>query len=197
MQLDDDFISLREFKDDEKKVSLILDAALKKNATIYVFSTGSGTLCTLYSNDLQAIRSNYPQKAKVMLEEIIDPKKHRHPYVEHYQLISFSDLWITKIDLRKILPTPPVEPELKLSNSSEIERSTMLKLILGMAISAYNFDPQKDRNTATGCNKGSIKYDLAKLGLRLDEDTIRKYLHKARDENKHVRIPEEKKILQH
>jgi hypothetical protein len=70
---------------------------------------------------------------------------------------------------------------------SETERNTMLKLILGMAIDAYKYDPGKTRNTATGNNNGSIKTGLEKLGLSLDEKTISKYLKEAAE-----RFPEAK-----
>jgi hypothetical protein len=62
---------------------------------------------------------------------------------------------------------------------SETERNTMLKMIIGMAIDAYKYDPGKGRNTATGNNNGSIKTGLEKLGLSLDEKTISKYLKEA------------------
>jgi hypothetical protein len=192
MELNDNFISLREFKNEENKVWLILDAALKKNVSLHVLSTGSAQLKTLYSNQIQELRSYYPQKAKIMLEEILND---RYRYVEYHQLISFSDLWITKSDLNKLLPAPGNIPLLTVSNSHEVEKNTMLKLILGMAISAYGFDPREPKNSATGSNKGSIKYDLNDAGLSIDEDTIRKYLREAKEQFPHARLREKKKIL--
>lgn len=62
---------------------------------------------------------------------------------------------------------------------TETERSTMLKLILSMAIDAYGYDPDKSRNTATGSNNGSIKAALQKIGLDADGKTISKYLKDA------------------
>ncbi|MEQ1637651.1 MAG: hypothetical protein ABL903_13250 [Methylococcales bacterium] len=76
---------------------------------------------------------------------------------------------ITPTELKEITPT-----ELK-----ETERNTMLKLIIGMAIDAYGYDPNNNRNTATGGNKGSIKAGLEKVGLSADEKTIKKYLDDA------------------
>ncbi len=64
---------------------------------------------------------------------------------------------------------------------SDSERMTLLKILLGMAIDMYNFDPRAPRNLATGGNKGSIRYALQKISSELDvsEDTIRGYLAEA------------------
>jgi len=62
---------------------------------------------------------------------------------------------------------------------SDTERNFMLKLIIGMAIDGYGYDPNATRNKATGNNNGSIKAALDELGLRADEKTISKYLKLA------------------
>jgi hypothetical protein len=51
----------------------------------------------------------------------------------------------------------------------------MLKLILGMAMKNYRYDPTQKKNTATK----AITDDLAENGIILDEDTVRKYLGEA------------------
>jgi hypothetical protein len=73
------------------------------------------------------------------------------------------------------------------SELSESERNTILKLIIGMAIDAYGYDPESNKNTATGNNHGSIKAALERVGLSADEKTIIKYLKEAV-----VRYPEAK-----
>jgi hypothetical protein len=65
------------------------------------------------------------------------------------------------------------------SKVTATERETLLKILLGMAIAAYQFDPVAKRNAATGSNRGSIAADLQRLGLAVDPDTIRKHLAKA------------------
>jgi len=62
---------------------------------------------------------------------------------------------------------------------SETERTSMLKIILGMAVSKYKYQGGAARNAATGENKDSIPSDLEKIGLDLDPDTIRRYLNEA------------------
>ena len=55
------------------------------------------------------------------------------------------------------------------------ERETLLKLVIGMAVEAYRHDPSAGRSTAPG----EIAEDLAKHGLSVTDDTIRKYLKEA------------------
>ena len=61
----------------------------------------------------------------------------------------------------------------------QTERKSMLKLIIGMAVDAYDYDP-KARNSATG-GKNGIKVKLAAHGISIDDDTIRKYLTEAKE----------------
>lgn len=57
------------------------------------------------------------------------------------------------------------------------ERDTFLKLIIGMAVEQYGFDPKSKRNEATG----NIQSDLESCGLSMDADTILKKLREASD----------------
>ena len=52
------------------------------------------------------------------------------------------------------------------------ERESALKLIIGMALKGYCYDPSASRNAATQ----DIADDLAALGIGLDADTVRKWL---------------------
>jgi len=47
-----------------------------------------------------------------------------------------------------------------------------LKLVIGMAVRGYKYQPGSSRSDATG----DIANDLEHLGIALDADTIRKYL---------------------
>ena len=51
----------------------------------------------------------------------------------------------------------------------------MLKLVIGMAVGWYGFDPHQARNQATK----EILDDIRSLGLSIDDDTVRKYLKQA------------------
>jgi hypothetical protein len=63
----------------------------------------------------------------------------------------------------------------------EKEKNIMLKLIIGMAIDKYGYNPDSLRNKATGENSGSIKAALDFHGIKIDADTIRKYLNDAKE----------------
>lgn len=55
------------------------------------------------------------------------------------------------------------------------ERESLYKLIIGMAVTGYGYDPKSKKNIAIK----EIHNDLALCGIALDEDTIRKWLGKA------------------
>jgi hypothetical protein len=65
---------------------------------------------------------------------------------------------------------PDQEDELK-----DSERSSLFKLILGMAIAGYKFNPQAEKNSAIS----DITEDLQKLGIGMSDDTVRKWINKA------------------
>lgn len=57
------------------------------------------------------------------------------------------------------------------------ERTTLLKLVIGMAIHGYGLDPAASKSDATK----AIADDLQSLGIGLEPDTVRKYLKLAKD----------------
>lgn len=57
------------------------------------------------------------------------------------------------------------------------ERATLLKLVIGMAMKGYRYNPEALKSTATK----EIADDLAALGMTLTDDTVRKYLKQAVD----------------
>lgn len=58
---------------------------------------------------------------------------------------------------------------------STTERNTLLKLVIGMAIEGYKYDPQATRSTIPT----EISGDLAKLDISVTDDTVRKWLKEA------------------
>lgn len=55
------------------------------------------------------------------------------------------------------------------------ERDTLLKLVIGLAMSGYSFDPAAARSEVPK----EIVGDLSRLGISIDGDTVRKYLKEA------------------
>jgi hypothetical protein len=59
----------------------------------------------------------------------------------------------------------------------------LLKLIIGIAVAGYNYDPKAKRNDATK----DIADDLVRLDIPLDPDTVRKWLREAAQHLPHDR----------
>jgi hypothetical protein len=57
------------------------------------------------------------------------------------------------------------------------ERESLLKLVIGMAVAGYGYDPKASRSDRVS----EIASDLEKAGVALDVDTVRKYLREARE----------------
>jgi hypothetical protein len=72
------------------------------------------------------------------------------------------------------LAEPPVKPD---KNLGTRERNTMLKLIIGMAVDGYKYDPNVLRSPIVP----EIANALQLLGIGLDEVTIRKYLKEGKE----------------
>jgi hypothetical protein len=70
------------------------------------------------------------------------------------------------------LPTPAKDKKDELKTR---EKDTLLKLVIGMAVEGYRYDPKAAKNTAVA----DIVSDLNKLGLSLDADTVRRWLKEA------------------
>lgn len=79
-------------------------------------------------------------------------------------------------ELERRFPKAKVKEENKIEKDiSPQERETLLKLIAAMACEQYNFDPEAVRSSATS----SIRDDIETVGLRMDSNTIRKWLKEA------------------
>jgi hypothetical protein len=61
---------------------------------------------------------------------------------------------------------------------SQRERSSCLRLIIGMAVKKYRYDPAAARGPAPS----NIMNDLHELGIDIDVDTVRKWLKEAAEE---------------
>lgn len=196
MKNTDDLISLRKFKTDEEAIFDLLEAGIKKQIHLYVPSTQSSEFVLVTPAQLQRIRNCHPEKVSVMIETSFHSSYNKltesmsTEKCKLYQPLSFLDLWVQKNQADLLLEKPLPAP------MNETEKATLLKLILGMAMGAYRYDPNDLRSTATGNNNGSIKADLEKFGLSIDEGTIRKYLKMAKAMYPEVDYDHKNKILQ-
>ncbi|MCS5711457.1 hypothetical protein [Candidatus Berkiella aquae] len=185
-------ISLYEYKDNDEAVLRIYIAALMNKIELYIQSTYFDQFVKLEKQHVQLIRSMHPKKAEVSFKLPLDEDQTRNIFFPdtNTQLANFTDLWAYKIQTEKIL-NQVNSPQLKLN---ETERNYMLKLILGMAVTSFGFNPHDNKNLATGNKPGSIKAELSSIGLAIDEDTIRKYLKEAKGRYPYVRPREIKNL---
>jgi hypothetical protein len=75
----------------------------------------------------------------------------------------------------KVAVSPKAERANSEAELSETAKRSVLKMVAGMAVNAYGFNPRAPRNTATK----QIADDVRKLGLSIDEDTVRKWLSES------------------
>lgn len=108
-----------------------------------------------------------------------DYSKHKYDIVDERdgdRGLNFSPLIPEK--LKKTVMQGFEKPEAKIITEKPLltrERDTLLKLIIGLAIEGYRYAPRASRNEAIG----EISRDLQKLGIALDQGTIRKWLQEA------------------
>ena len=86
----------------------------------------------------------------------------------------FSEAWQADIPSEEIEDTSQaaVAPSAELSTR---ERNSLLKLVIGMAVGGYAYDPKRERNEAIK----DIANDLDSLGIGMDVKTIRKWLREG------------------
>ncbi len=179
MEINQNFVSLRKYSKDPKAIYDLLDAGIKQQTSVYRLAADS-KLKELKASNLQSLISEHPNKVELVVGHtglpglIPNTKKISLGVYGILDTLSSFDCWMEGSEIERILKLPQVT-----SASIDIEKSTMLKIMLGMARAAYGYDPSLKKNAATGSNKGSIKYDLEKYGLSIDEETIRKYLKEA------------------
>lgn len=108
--------------------------------------------------DLKSSRVNRVLAAMLSEKTSVDPR-----IVDQVQAVRIKMLTATEQGLAN-----------KDSLSSR-EKDSLLKLVIGMAVAGYKYDPSAKKNSATS----EIARDIAGLGLTLDEDTVRKWIKEA------------------
>jgi hypothetical protein len=81
------------------------------------------------------------------------------------------------VDAVKWVGTPAPDWRAETGRLGTRERESLLKLVIGMAVGKYDFDPMTGRRSIAA----DIAHDLALAGLPMDEDTVRKYVAAGKD----------------
>lgn len=136
----------------------------------------------LHPDDVAKIEQN--GQAEIIVFE--DPELGSTAYKKKL-LVTVGHLRITKYERERFEAECGIDatrqPSIK-ETVSDTERGKLLAIVLGMAMDKYDYRPGDKKNAATGENNGSIAHALQKLGLKVDVDTIRKYLAEASERYK-------------
>ena len=157
--------------DAEAKIAIV--KAIRQELKIYIVDIVKNIPQLLSVGVLEEIRQAIPERVVITLEA--------PPHgvtIGRYAKVGYSDLRITQSEYNEIFNNNP-KRSIGEKDINETERNTLYKMILVMAMEKYKYKPQKNRNSATGSNKDSIKADLEKYGLSLDDETIRFHLGEA------------------
>ncbi|PJD93237.1 MAG: hypothetical protein CK424_03360 [Legionella sp.] len=175
-------LELRKLNVEEKNI--VTELGLTEEINIYAVSTRIKVeLIRLYTGQIQYIKMNSPDKVIIRIIDI-NTTNDFYPIPPYDEILvrdgkaiktSIDDLRVYISDLDKHLSSTKEKEKIH-----EGERETSQRLILGMAMDKYNYDPYSESNKATGNGKESIAYGLDKQGLSLSDDTIRKYLNAAK-----------------
>lgn len=130
------------------------------------YSECSKMLCSIREAKLEG---NLFYDDEIIVEELIILAFQKRLPIRPELIQAASKKFPKLLDLRK-------EGSKKSNNKfSEKEKNSLLKMIIGMAVSKYGHDSKKQRNKSTT----EIFHDMEKLGIFLDQDTITKWLKEA------------------
>lgn len=106
------------------------------------------------------------------------PSNHEDYYFPSGGSPDYEDLGVTKADLEdfetRLVSSPKETTQKPLSSK---ERDSLLKLVIGMALDGYGYDPKASRSPVPR----QISESLETRGIHIDEDTVRKWLNQAKD----------------
>jgi len=101
-------------------------------------------------------------------------------FIEDFARWALSLSWLVPPQLAALALRPPRQANERAKRTpilSTSERNSLLRLIIGMAVGGYRYDPLATRSSVAP----EIVKDLESAGVPLDADTVRKYLKEAAD----------------
>lgn len=114
-----------------------------------------------------------PERLKEAVIQRHGPPDQRRPNFDYRDIAETSALKARVAFLEQELAKSPPKP--KPQSAVTRERNTLLKIILGLAMDQYGYQPHAPRNATAG----EIAGDLDGQGISVSEDTVRKYLNDA------------------
>ena len=141
---------------------------------------------TLFDKQVLVSRDMQDKLSTARTERLEDGKKYLSRLTEHSERSSaLVQTYLEKLETLKRHNTElqyrldelgAAKPTKAAKDLPPRERETVLKLILGMAVAFYGYDPRAGRSLAIS----QIQSDLALKGVKIDDGTIRKYLDEAK-----------------
>ncbi|MEI6534777.1 MAG: hypothetical protein WCN98_05505 [Verrucomicrobiaceae bacterium] len=128
---------------------------------------------TMFDAEQEAHRSTKATLAQ-QREELISWAKEQHTQALELGKSAVAERVSRIRELENQISQAAAKSERALSTR---ERTSLLTLVIGMAIKGYTYDPASPRNKAIP----EIASDLNELGLSLDQDTVRKYLNEGKE----------------
>jgi hypothetical protein len=122
--------------------------------------------------DAEAAEKRIVEWKRLLDESIAQLGKQRADWLE---VVSAKNAKVAALeaDIEALRSQPPaLKPEQRVGVR---ERDSLLKLIIGMAVAGYVYDPKVTRSD----KPAEIADDLARAGVPLDVDTVRKWLREA------------------
>jgi len=139
---------------------------------------------TIVDGEIIAIKESPDLSWTMTLKEVAE-----FAIYKGYPEENFQDLIVKQIEetSKQVKKQKNVTTEL-----STREINSIFKILLGMAMDKYGYDPEAKRNTATGENKNSILSSVQLCGLNTDPETIKKFLKMASETHPEAKLPEKK-----
>jgi len=172
------FFTSDEFRESISPFSWYLDKELYQS----VYSTDISGLMPVFWLTLRSYRkgdTDYPIDVAAYEGSLLPDLPDEDFYFTLDSEISISEaikankLFVMKEDLQALSGQPTNPDDIKPEGA--VSRKSLLKLVIGMAVNGYTYDPSSKKNNAGT----EIKEDLEKMGLGLDPQTIRDALKEA------------------
>jgi hypothetical protein len=128
-------------------------------------------------NDLEMVDW---QAMYYVLDHSSDAREQEDRAIKEQRRATIDELTHRCVDLANQLAAAKSTLRTEPAKATEIgtrERDTLLKLVIGMAVKGYGYDPDQQRSGTVG----EIVSDLELVGMALDADTVRKWLRQAAD----------------
>ncbi len=150
----------------------LTDAVQKRGVQVADWKSLHDEAVAAGQRDAEAAEKRIAEWKRLLDESIAQLEKQRADWLEVVN-VKNAKVAALEADIEALRSQPPaVKVEQRVGTR---ERDSLLKLIIGMAVAGYVYDPKVTRSD----KPAEIADDLARAGVPLDVDTVRKWLREA------------------